>query len=107
MKIFRLLPLSIHNISLYKFRYSIAIEQGTRSFKMQVVQDSTFIIKIGNIPTNNDNIKIRVKQINNASINDNNNNDNTDANNNNNNDNNDNKINSKSDNIETTTQATI
>ena len=94
---------------MYKFRYSIAIEQGTRSFKVQVVQDSSFIIKIGNIPTNNDNIKIRVKQINNASINDNNNNDNTDANNNNNNnnDNNDNKINSKSDNIEITTQATI
>ena len=52
VKIFRPLPLSIHNISLYKFRFdSIPIEQGTRSFKVQVVQGSAFIMKIGDILT--------------------------------------------------------
>ena len=52
VKIFRPLPLSIHNISLYKFRFEShkrlnSYEQGTSSFKLQVVQGSTF----GNILT--------------------------------------------------------
>ena len=52
VKIFRLLPLSILNISLYKFRFEIhirlnSLEKGTSSFKVQVVQGSTF----GNILT--------------------------------------------------------
>ena len=52
VKIFRLLPLLIHNISLYKFCFEShirlnSLEQGTSSFKVQVVQGSTF----GNILT--------------------------------------------------------
>ena len=53
-KIFRLLPLSIHNIFCINFALkvvesSIPIERSTRSLKVQVVQGSTSILKTGNI----------------------------------------------------------
>ena len=51
MKIFSLLPLTNHNIFLHKHRFESLIEPGIKSFNVQVLQGSTFIIKTGNILT--------------------------------------------------------
>ena len=47
VKIFRLLPLSIHNISLYNFRFESHIRSNSYRASYKVVQGSTF----GNILT--------------------------------------------------------
>ena len=100
MKIFWLLPLSIHNISLYKFRFESHIRFNSYRARYKVVQGTscTRFNYFNKDVNNNNNIKIRVKQINNTS----NNNNSTNTNNNN-----DNKIKSNSDNIEATILATI
>ena len=78
MKIFRLLPLSIHNISSYKFRFEGHIRFTSYRARYKVVQDTSrtryklyksyFESKDWQYTNNNDNYKIRVKQINNADI---------------------------------------
>ena len=101
VKIFRLLPLSFHNISLYKSRFESHIRLNSYRARYKVAQGTSRTrFNFWQYTNNNDNIEIRVKQINN----DNNNNNITNTNNDN---DKNNKINSNSDNIETTTPATI
>ena len=64
MKIFRLLPLSIHNISLYKARFESHIRLNSYRARYKVVQGTSRI----RYTNNNGNTEIRVKQINNASL---------------------------------------
>ena len=72
MKIFRLLP-SIHNLSLYKFRFEGHIRLNSYRASSKVVQGTNrtrfnFSNKDWQYTNNNDNIEIGVKQKNNASI---------------------------------------
>ena len=72
VKIFRLLP-SIHNLSLYKFRFEGHIRLNSYRASSKVVQGTNrtrfnFSNKDWQYTNNNDNIEIGVKQKNNASI---------------------------------------
>ena len=108
MKIFQLLPLSIHNLSLCRFCFQSNIKLNSYRARYKVVQSTNctrfnFYNKVWLYTNNNDDIEIRVKQKKYCEYNDNTNNNIINANNND----NDNKINSNSDNIERTTLATI
>ena len=111
MKIFRLLPLSIHNLSFYKFCFERHRRLNSYRARYKVVQGTNctrfnFYNKVWKYTNNNDDIEIRVKQKKNkkqCDYNDNNSNNITNANNND----IDNKINGNSDNIETTALGTI
>ena len=76
MKIFRLLPLSIHNLYLYKFCFERHIRLNSYRTRYKVVQGTNctrfnFYNKVWKYTNNNDDIEIRVKQTkkkNNATI---------------------------------------
>ena len=67
VKIYRLLPLSIHSLSLYKFRFESQIRLNSYKARYNVVQGANrarfnFYNKNWQYTNNNDNIKIKVKQ---------------------------------------------
>ena len=106
MKIFRLLPLSIHNSSLYKFRFESHARFNSYRARLKVVLGTNctrfeFSNKDWSYTNNNDNIKTVINQLISASIMI------VITSNTNRNNSNDNKINSNNDNIETTTLWTI